>query len=159
MLIWINDHGNIIEGSHTLSISWLQLEESKRDTEVGVQCRSNRGFKGLRFSNSRINSDKKFPANVRIIFFNFSARQLEEKENEANEMYKKMTALHSQRNAQTSRMEEMEAEMAQVQLELSELQTQCEDKDAQVCQMSMNISSHFNCNQNLTYDLFGMSRC
>lgn len=66
-------------------------------------------------------------------------------------MYKKMTALHSQRNAQTSRMEEMEAEMAQVHLELSELQTQCEDKDAQVCQMSMNISSHFNCNQNLVY--------
>lgn len=62
-------------------------------------------------------------------------------------MYKKMTALHSQRNAQTSRMEEMEAEMAQVQLELSDLQTQCEDKDAQVCQMTMNISSHFNGNQ------------
>jgi septal ring factor EnvC (AmiA/AmiB activator) len=83
---------------------------------------------------------KKFPANVWIFIFCFFARQLEEKENEANEMYKKMTALHSQRNAQTSRMEEMEAEMAQVQLELSELQTQCEDKDAQVCS---NVYGHF----------------
>lgn len=47
-------------------------------------------------------------------------------------MYKRMTVLHSQNEAQGSRLEEMEAELAHVHQELDDLQSQCEDKDAQV---------------------------
>lgn len=47
-------------------------------------------------------------------------------------MYKRMTVLHSQNEAQASRLEEMETELAHVHQELDELQSQCEDKDTQV---------------------------
>lgn len=47
-------------------------------------------------------------------------------------MYKRMTVLHSQNEAQASRLEEMETELAHVHQELDDLQSQCEDKDAQV---------------------------
>lgn len=66
-----------------------------------------------------------------IILYNLD-RTLEDKETEVSQMYKRMTVLHSQNEAQGSRLEEMEAELAHVHQELDDLQSQCEDKDAQV---------------------------
>jgi len=60
-------------------------------------------------------------------------------------MYKRMTVLHSQNEAQASRLEEMETELAHVHQELDDLQSQCEEKDAQVSYVTKQnpVSPHY----------------
>lgn len=68
-------------------------------------------------------------------------------------MYKRMTALRSQNEAQSSRLEEMEAELTHVHQELDDLQSQCEGKDAQLKALNEQLMEAETLTQDVMRDL------